>query len=1035
MTARDSIQDAEGLTPGSRDRRLKILGQDEIEELYGLPRFSDDEREQYFALTLAEQTALDGLHSIKSKMVFILQLGYFKARRMFFVFSEEEVAVDMKHIAERYFPGTDEPDCTVTKVTRLKHQRLILALCRYKTCDDANRRHLEAKAREAAMVSGKPIYVFRQVLLELEARRITLPGYSFLQDTVGQALHFEQNRLTGILREQLTPSDKQALNTLLDDTPGLHHITELKREPRDFSATGIKAEIERGQQIKELHLLSQRVLPALKISNESINYYASLVDFYSAYRLKRFESWTVYVYLLCFVHHRYQRHHDNLLACFIFYVRKFSDTARAAARERVYEHRVEANQNLSKAAQVIKLLTTDDINEDAPFHEVQDRAFAILDRDKLDHVADHITSQVRFDETAFQWEHIDKLGFQFKRYLRPILSAVDFKGTPGQARLIEGINFLKSAFSKGRALGQYPARQVPVTFIPDHTGRYVFEREKSGEPQRIMPDRYEFYAYRLLRDRLEAGDIYCRESIRFRSFEDDLIGDQTWRNKKDELIERAGLSILQQPIEEHLAVLEQELESRIDAVNQRIASGDNEYVKVTKQRGRPGWSLRYPTDKDETNHPVFDTLEQVDIGSVLGFANQHSHFMDTFEHVLGRYVKTKADERAITASLLAWGTNTGLGRMGQISDIGYNLLAATSDNFIRLETLKEANDRVSNAIAETVIFREYDIGGIVHSSSDGQKFETGLSTINARHSPKYFGLKKGIVAYALVANHIPVNARIIGANEHESHYVFDILFNNTSNVQPDIHSTDTHGTNEVNFAILHVFGYQFAPRYRDIAGKVTSSLYGFKHPSRYDGLLKPVRQIKKELIVDDWDGVQRIMVSLALKTTTQNIVTGKLSSYARKNKTRSALWEYDNIIRSLYLLRYIDEPPLRRNVQLALNRGESYHKLRKAVAFANFGKLRFKTEHEQQIWQECSRLITNCIIFYNATILSNLLAYRQSRGDIEGAVHLKKASPVAWQHINLHGRYEFTKNTDPIDIHEIIRVLASRSANEFQDPP
>jgi len=66
---------------------------------------------------------------------------------------------------------------------------------------------------------------------------------------------------------------------------------------------------------------------------------------------------------------------------------------------------------------------------------------------------------------------------------------------------------------------------------------------------------------------------------------------------------------------------------------------------------------------------------------------------------------------------------------------------------------------------------------------------------------------------------------------------------------------------------------------------------------------------------------------------------------------------------------------------------------------------------------------TNCIIIYNATILSNLLTYRESIGDIEGAAALKNVSLVAWQHINLHGRYEFTKNTDPIDMNEIIRAL------------
>src|SRR5205823_7247295 len=143
-------------------------------------------------------------------------------------------------------------------------------------------------------------------------------------------------------------------------------------------------------------------------------------------------------------------------------------------------------------------------------------------------------------------------------------------------------------------------------------------------------------------------------------------------------------------------------------------------------------------------------------------------------------------------------------------------------------------------------------------------------TINARHSPKYFGLKKGIVAYSMVANHVPVNAQIIGANEHESHYVFDILFNNTTSIQPDIHSTDTHGTNEVNFALLHVFGYQFAPRYRRIQEKFRTGLCGFQHPKQYaELLLRPARKLNPELIISEWDNLLRIFASLAQKTTPQ----------------------------------------------------------------------------------------------------------------------------------------------------------------------
>jgi len=57
-----------------------------------------------------------------------------------------------------------------------------------------------------------------------------------------------------------------------------------------------------------------------------------------------------------------------------------------------------------------------------------------------------------------------------------------------------------------------------------------------------------------------------------------------------------------------------------------------------------------------------------------------------------------------------------------------------------------------------------------------------------------------------------------------------------------IHSTDTHGTNHVNFALLHLFGYRFAPRYRNVRGKVETGLYGFRHPKHYnrDWPIKPI---------------------------------------------------------------------------------------------------------------------------------------------------------------------------------------------------
>ncbi len=65
-TVKGNMRMSQGIsntTASSRQQRLKILDQDEIEELYGVPRFSDEEREQHFTLSVIEQAALDGLKS------------------------------------------------------------------------------------------------------------------------------------------------------------------------------------------------------------------------------------------------------------------------------------------------------------------------------------------------------------------------------------------------------------------------------------------------------------------------------------------------------------------------------------------------------------------------------------------------------------------------------------------------------------------------------------------------------------------------------------------------------------------------------------------------------------------------------------------------------------------------------------------------------------------------------------------------------------------------------------------------------------
>src|SRR5699024_308123 len=393
----------------------------------------------------------------------------FKAKYQFFTFNLHDVKNDFLYILKQHFPDSTEANLhSIDKSTRLKQQQLILELFHYRPCGAKEREQIEKRARQAVTVSSKPIFVFREIMNDLAEHHIVVPGYSFIQEAVSQAIAFEQHRLIGIVQHHLDQIDMDALQALLEDPHGLYEITKLKREPKDFSLKEIKQEIQRGEQIQSLYQRAQTLIPQLEISNESIKYYASLVDYYSVFRIKRLDEWLVYIYLICFVFFRYQRMNDNLINTFLYNVRRYVDEAKTMAKERIYQHHVENRQNMQKIGEVLRLFTDDNIARETPFGDIQRKAFEILERQELDNVANQIISEAKWDETAIQWEYIDQIERRFKRPLRLLFRMIDFAAPSMSNPLMKAISFVKEALHKNKSLGQYATNRLPYQFIPDN---------------------------------------------------------------------------------------------------------------------------------------------------------------------------------------------------------------------------------------------------------------------------------------------------------------------------------------------------------------------------------------------------------------------------------------------------------------------------------------------------------------------------------------------------------------------------------------
>jgi len=137
------------------------------------------------------------------------------------------------------------------------------------------------------MLSTQPVFILREVFQYLTNQRIVAPGYTYLQDMVGRIVSGERLRITRLLGQALTTAVAQQLEALLQADEGMYRISILKHEPKDFSYGELRQEVGRRKFFQQLYEFGQTFLASAGLSNESVKYYASLVQFYTVYKLQR----------------------------------------------------------------------------------------------------------------------------------------------------------------------------------------------------------------------------------------------------------------------------------------------------------------------------------------------------------------------------------------------------------------------------------------------------------------------------------------------------------------------------------------------------------------------------------------------------------------------------------------------------------------------------------------------------------------------------------------------------------------------------
>lgn len=1006
-------------------KRLNLLPDAEITDLYSRPFFNLNEQRLYFEMNPAELACVSQCGTIKTKIYFILQLAYFKAKNQFFMFSFDDVSADVDYILANFFKKTNQVvngSISRQRISQQKHN--ILGLFNYQDCSAEQLVLIESHAVELLRFYPKCHDAFRQMLVYLDSRKIVIPTYRNFQDVFTRALTKEKNRVYQLI-SSIPKTQQEQLSELINNDEGISRINTLRMDQKNFTYTAIHTEVGKAIFITELYQFTKRFLPTLLLSKNAIRYYADLAEHYPSSRLRQLNKPQQTLQALCFIYHRYQQIMDNLITSFIYHTRVIMAGAKAYSDKKKNEYHASLVIDFPKLA---KFLTWFPNRQSSLAHdELNKVAYNILPEKQFPVLAQFLTGST-FDTKNAMREFYLKSSRLFSLYLRPILLNVPFVFYKENNDIIELINLLKHHYNSGKTPSTFTLPQETTDSIPKTQMPYL---KKEPNEEQIDPHLFEFFVYQKMYRRLDKGLLCCNDSISYCDIDHDLIDDALVDDVEKIAMEFGYPKIPHycgQRLDDALVALNSAWDKTTTRINLRENSG---FSIKERKTGEQDWSLLYE-GQAPLDEAFFRTLSQAEIPDIMRYIGDRIAMWSSFTHMKTRYTKKRQPvPLAISACILSDAFGIGIEKMAEMSDIKQNLLRSTQEDFLRSETLCAANDAVGNLIHSLAIFKRWNLmDDKLLADADGQKLPTSESTIQSRYSKKYLGKSPGLSIYTLMANFVAVNAKNIGLNEYEGHSLYDLIQGNKTNITIDRVTGDNHSLNKLNFVILDSIGVDYLPGIKDIK-EAAGNLYSVKQPEHYAGIISSQGVIDKNLIKSQGRGILRVLLSLLLQENTQSNLVRKLNSHARYTVLKKALIEYNMIFKSTHVLNLIDNMSLRKAIRTARNRTEAYHQLQGFIRKIYQGVFKGKKRINNQICAHAVRLVANVIIAYNAIILNTIYEKMQAEGiNQEIMDEFIRISPIAWTHIGFTGKYNFKKSNGNIDldlmIHELEKQLKQR---------
>ncbi|MCH2232455.1 MAG: Tn3 family transposase [Crocosphaera sp.] len=894
----------------------------------------------------------------------------------------------------------------VGKVTLFRHKQLIRSYLQVNAYNSNARLLVSETVTQSAYIRDNPADLINIALEELVKNSYELPSFRELDRQVNHLRTRVNETIFSETIKKLKPELSKTLNDLLKLTSEtVTPFNQLKTLPKRPSRNHLNDLLAHEHWLSNFGEISNYLE---HINSAKIKHFADearVLDAASVKKIKRNKRLTL---LLCLLYESRRKSQENLLEMFLKRIATIHKKAKDKLEEIRQQHQQTSDQLLSTFQEVLQLLSDEDKSEKPQeiLETIQSTLSANGGLDQLLNQCEAITAYKGNNYYPLLWRFYQSHRAAFFR----LIKAVELQSTTTDNRLMNALNFL---LENSHRRGEWLIGKVDLSFTSKEWQKIVIVTQ--NQTQKIARRPFEVCIFSYLASELKSGDVCVKQSASFGDWRKQLM---PWDECQSIIEDYCGLLDLPNCADSFIKHLKDWLidtANRVDEgypINEQVIINDKGEPTLKKLLARP-----IPESLKNLEAIISERIPNRNLIDILQNVDYWTNFTRHFGPLSGSDPKLKNPTERYLLTIFTYGCNLGASQAARHMRgiVNAKSLSNINSRHISIEQLNRGLTDIINRYNVLDLPQFWGQGD--SAAADGTKYDVQEQNLLSEYHIRYGGY--GGIAYHHVADkYIALFSHFIPCGTWEAVYILEGLLQNKSTLQAKKIHGDTQGQSTPVFALSYLLGIQLMPRIRnwqDLIFYRPDKETVYKH---IDSLFK--HSINWELLRTHWTDLMQVVLSIYTGKISSAAILRKLGNYSRKNRLYKAFRELGRVIRTIFLLEYISDGKLRRQITAATNKVEAYHGFSKWFFFGGDSIINSNDREEMEKRIKYNDLVANAVIFQNVVDLTEVFQQLQTEGYFLDKEDVSALSPYLTSHIKRFGDYFLDLTQTPTQLDDLM---------------